>query len=150
MSFTLNSKTFKAVTMSAIRIRVGFNQVGYVYSVKILDTGAISTYSPGDSIPGIGVTPQTATTSARPVRAWLLSDKVEIENSDSSLIAVGYRGDYLIEGEYGELMIVKGLEVRSDYDLNGDVSRVYRNTPAIEFLGFDESVVGRMKNGNEF
>lgn len=136
--------------MASLNIRVGFNQLGITYSVRDNLTGAITPYAPGGTLPGIGVVPTQASTPAMPVRCWLLTDKVSLENSDGTLYAEGFRGDYMIETIGGHLMIVKSRDVRSELDLFGDVSRVYRNTPAEVSVMLEEKVVGRMKNGTEF
>lgn len=136
--------------MASLNIRAGFNQAGIMYSVRDNITGVVTTYAPGGSLPGIGATPSLASTPAMPVRCWLLQDKVSLEDSDGTLYAEGFRGDYLIETIGGHLMIVKCRDARSELDLSGDVSRIYRNTPAEVSIALEEKVVGKMKNGMEF
>lgn len=135
--------------MAKVRIRIGFNQAGFLYSVRNLDTGAISSYVPGTTLPYVGVTPSLASSAAAPVRCWLLTDKVEIEDQDGTLVMEGFRGDYLLEGMGGEILIAKCGDVRDTFDLSGDVSRIYRNTPP-EGIVLGDNAIGRMKNGTEF
>lgn len=135
--------------MAKLRIRVGTNQTGFLYSVKNLDTDALSSYIPGSTLPYINITPHMASTAARPVRFWLLDDELQIEGPNGSLMMEGNKGDYLVEGEDGSLFVIKSQSIRDEYDIEGDVSRVYR-TPLGEMITFEDRVVGTTKTGTEF
>lgn len=135
--------------MSGIRIRCAYTSAGFMYSVVDCDSGNMKSYFPGSQMPFITDVPFTATTAARPVRAWLLTASVTIEDVGGGIIAEGVRGDYLIEGEYGDFTIVKGLSIRDEYDLAGDVSRVYR-TPSNEIFFMTDCVFGVTSHGVQF
>ena len=135
--------------MAKLSIRVGFNQAGYQYSVKDVDAGTLTAYSPGGAIPGLGAHGTAATSACELFRVWQLSDSVRIENASGVMMYEGNRGDYLLEGPDGRMQIVKVGDIRDGFDLASEISRIYR-TPTGTSGVLSDNVFGRMKNGQEF
>ena len=135
--------------MAKVSIRVGFNQSGFLHSVKNVDTGVITSYIPGAAMPVLGAPCTSATSACQVFRVWQLTDDVVIENQHGLTMYEGCRGDYLFEAVDGSLSIVKVNDVRDGFDLSGEVSKIFR-TPLGSAGVLEDKVVGKMKDGQEF
>lgn len=133
----------------SLTIQPSFDQIGLLYSVQDVDTSAVSLFRPGTVFPYFSSTLSRLSSAARPARFWILDCDVTILTSAGTPQTEGHKGDYLIELEHGELVIVRQDEIRCFYDVAGDVSRVYRTNLMDETVGFGDVAKIYDRYGNE-